>query len=925
MIRFRFLPIISIFLLLASFAPGFAAPLAQTDDAKDRAQALLDTLTPEERVGQLFLITFIGTDVSNPSQIYDLIVNHHVGGVILQAANDNFASHPQTIPSIFQLTRQLQTAEWSASQSNQADPVTTQEFTPAFIPLFIGISQEGDDAPYDQILNGLTPLPSQLALGATWNPDLSQQVGAVLGDELSALGFNLLLGPSLDVLENPHPQGSGDLGVRTFGGDPFWVGEMGRAYVRGVHQGSQGRLAVIAKNFPGHGGSDRLPEEEVATVRKVLEQLEQIELPPFFAVTGNAPSPDATADGLLASHIRYQGFQGNMRETTRPVSLDPQAFGQLMSLPAFSLWRENGGVMVSDDLGSRPLRRFLDPTGENFSAHFIARDAFLTGNDLLYLGQDFIGSTYADYHTTVLRTLDLFAQKYRQDPAFAQRVDASVLRILTLKHRLYTHDFILNQVLPAQNRLNNLGKSGQVTFQVAQEAATLIDPSLTNLANAIPEPPGLNDRIVFLTDERKAQQCRECAEQPLLARNALELAVVRLYGPMAAGQVLQRNLESYSYAELQALLDHSEDMDTTGIEDDLRQANWIVFCSLNVTTHVPTSQTLSRFLAERPDLFRQKKLIVFAFNVPYFLDSTEVSKITAFYGLYSKAAPFVEVAARLLFGELPNPPGSLPVSVGGVGYDLISATAPHPTQVIPLMLDFPEPAPPEGNSTPEPTPVVEFQRGGLIPLRTGVILDHNGHAVPDDTPVQFVMKAGENTLTQIEKTRSGVARTTFLVNSSGSLEIRVESDPARQSYILTFEIPSENGEVTPPTPTPTPTVTVTLTPSPTTTPLPQATPTPTTRAQTNMGDWFLALVVAGVLAGGVYWLTALDSALRWGIRAGLLSISGGLLGYTYLAMGLPGSAILLQNTGRWGVLLFTVLGCLLGWVAGLSWEKIHRR
>jgi beta-N-acetylhexosaminidase len=85
-----------------------------------------------------------------------------------------------------------------------------------------------------------------------------RRVGEVRGRELSALGFNLFIGPSLDVLESPSLAG-GDLGTRVFGGDPFWVGEMGRAYVTGLHTGSDGGMLVIAKHFPGVGGADRLP------------------------------------------------------------------------------------------------------------------------------------------------------------------------------------------------------------------------------------------------------------------------------------------------------------------------------------------------------------------------------------------------------------------------------------------------------------------------------------------------------------------------------------------------------------------------------------------------------------------------------------------------------------------------------------------
>ncbi len=107
------------------------------------------------------------------------------------------------------------------------NPLTGEEYDSTYVPLFTGITQDGNGFPTDQILSGLTPLPSEMAIGATWNPGLAGRVGEVNGRELSALGFNLFFGPSLDVLESPATSG-GDLGTRIFGGDPFWVGEMGQ-------------------------------------------------------------------------------------------------------------------------------------------------------------------------------------------------------------------------------------------------------------------------------------------------------------------------------------------------------------------------------------------------------------------------------------------------------------------------------------------------------------------------------------------------------------------------------------------------------------------------------------------------------------------------------------------------------------------------
>ena len=173
----------------------------------------------------------------------------------------------QSINDAWVLINQLQTNKFSSSEAEIIDIETGDPLTHFYIPLFIGISQDGDGYPGDQILNGLTPLPSQLAIGATWDPGVAEQVGFVAGNELSELGINLLIGPALDINEVPRPEGAGDLGVRTFGGDPFWVGEMGRAYINGVHMGSNNRIMVVSKNFPGLGSSDRLPINEVATVR----------------------------------------------------------------------------------------------------------------------------------------------------------------------------------------------------------------------------------------------------------------------------------------------------------------------------------------------------------------------------------------------------------------------------------------------------------------------------------------------------------------------------------------------------------------------------------------------------------------------------------------------------------------------------------
>jgi len=154
-----------------------------------------------------------------------------------------------------------------------------------------------------------------------------------------------------------------------------------------------------------------------------------------------------------------------------------------------------------------------------------------------------------------------------------------------------------------------------------------------------------------------------------MAPDALQNAVLRLYGSQAGGQVLPGHLISYSIDSLSGIL--SGGTGNQDLENALSQTDWVVINMLDAAPGQPQTTLLQRFLSERQDLLRNKHVVVFAFNAPFFLDATDISKVTAYYCVYSKTAPFVDVAARLLFREL-TPSGTLPVSVDGIGYDLPS-------------------------------------------------------------------------------------------------------------------------------------------------------------------------------------------------------------------------------------------------------------
>ncbi len=923
--------LLSVLLLVALAATLLPTPGVRAQGGTPPAEVLrlFDSLTPEERVGQLFLVTFTGTDTGPESQIYNLITNYHIGGVVLLAGNDNFAPAPDTLTSAHELIANLQRVEWENSSSPIPDSITGKLPEWAYVPLFVGIEQEGGGTPSDQILNGLTAIPNAMSLGATWRPELTQQVAQVQGKELSALGINLYLGPSLDVLDLPSPAASSGIGTRSFGGDPYWVGEMGKAFISGLHAGSEGRMLVVAKHFPGLGSSDRPVDEEVATVRKSLEQLKQVELAPFFAVTGQAPNALSIADGLLVSHIRFQGFQGNIRAATRPVSFDPSALGEILDLQELSSWRQSGGLIVSDDLGSRAVRFFYSPTNEGFSGEIVARDAFLAGNDLLYLG-NIVSSDLADTYDTNIRTLSFFVQRYREDAAFAQQVDAAVLRILTRKYQLFA-GFQFSNVLAPDSALQDIGQSQQLVYDVARRAATLISPDAQVLTSLIPSPPGLRDRLVIITDTDLYRQCSTCPENSSLSLYSMQEAVVRLYGPSAAGQISAARISSYTFDDLTVML-NTEDLDT--MVEDIGRSTWVVLLMSDGSRGQP--ELISRFLSERQGLLRDKHIILFSFTAPYFFDATDISKFSAYYALYSRQPAFIDVAARLLFQEL-TPLGYSPVSIPGTGYNLIEVTSPNPDQVITLSLDLPPSAVPTSPPTPfvmfatqtplptvppEPTAIPLLGLGDTIYIRTGIIYDHNNHPVPDGTVVKFTMLLsgqGGGIIQQSEQTTvRGMAQASFALEKPGLVEIRASSDPATISNGIQLDVsPGQPAAITVIAPFPT----ETLEPTPVTPTVVEEDEFVTLEGYPRFSSWMFAILFIGLSVLLAFWVGSLLQSQRWGLRWGVCVLIGGLVGYNATALGMLGSTQIVLAGGLGAVLGMSALGELIGLGLGVMWSR----
>jgi beta-glucosidase len=94
--------------------------------------------------------------------------------------------------------------------------------------------------------DGATALPSGMAMGSTWNPELMRAGGAMIAGEARAKGFNVLLAGGINLVRDPR-------NGRTFeylGEDPLHSGILGGASVAGIQ--SEHVIATV-KHFALNG------------------------------------------------------------------------------------------------------------------------------------------------------------------------------------------------------------------------------------------------------------------------------------------------------------------------------------------------------------------------------------------------------------------------------------------------------------------------------------------------------------------------------------------------------------------------------------------------------------------------------------------------------------------------------------------------
>ncbi|MFI9763228.1 glycoside hydrolase family 3 N-terminal domain-containing protein [Streptomyces sp. NPDC051963] len=164
---------------------------------------------------------------------------------------------------------------------------------------------------------GATAYPVPLAWGATFDPPLVEEMARHIGRDLRAAGVHQGLAPVLDVVRDPR-WGRVE---ETIGEDPYLVGTVGAAYVRGLE--SAGIVATL-KHFAGYASS--VGARNQAPVRAGVREIADVILPPFemalreggarsvMAAYNETDGVPASADTALLTELLRQdwGFTGTV-------------------------------------------------------------------------------------------------------------------------------------------------------------------------------------------------------------------------------------------------------------------------------------------------------------------------------------------------------------------------------------------------------------------------------------------------------------------------------------------------------------------------------------------------------------------------------------------------------------------------------------
>lgn len=294
------------------------------------ADSVFNTLTPDERIAQLFMVAaYSNKGETHVNHIKQLVREHKIGGLIFM----------------------------------QGGPVRQAKLINAYqelssVPLMVAIDGEWGLA---MRLDSTVKYPWQMTLGAIQDEQLIYDMGVDIAKQCQRLGIHINFAPVVDVNVNPK---NPIINARSFGEDKANVASKGIAYMKGMQSI---HVMANAKHFPGHGDTDKDSHKSLPAINHSKQRMDSVELYPFKQLIGQ---------GLTSMMVAHLYIPAYVKEFNQATTLSKNVVTHLLQdTLGFK------GLIFTDALNMKGVSSFYRPG-------VVDVKAFLAGNDVLLFSED---------------------------------------------------------------------------------------------------------------------------------------------------------------------------------------------------------------------------------------------------------------------------------------------------------------------------------------------------------------------------------------------------------------------------------------------------------------------------------------------------------------------------------------------------------
>ncbi len=340
----------------------------------------------EKQIGQMLLVGFRGTELTEDNHIITDITDHNLGGVILYEKDGPSQSRPRNIESPEQV-KQLVAGLKSHSDGK----------------LLVAIDQEGGVVDRLKSSYGFPETVTSQYLGELNREDSTRYYASVMAQTLDELGVNVNFSPVVDLNVNPESPAIGALG-RSFSAKPDTV-----VFHAGIFIDEHEKLDILncCKHFPGHGSATA---DSHLGLTDVTDTWDEIELEPYRQLINSGK-----CKMIMSAHVFNQNLDADYPATLSKKILTDILRDEL----AFD------GVIVSDAMEMGAIK-------DNFGLKEAIEKSINAGCDILVFSNNI-----NEYNPNIVtEAIALIKELVEEGKITEERIQESYNRILQLKAEL---------------------------------------------------------------------------------------------------------------------------------------------------------------------------------------------------------------------------------------------------------------------------------------------------------------------------------------------------------------------------------------------------------------------------------------------------------------------------------------------------------